>query len=57
MEHTQQEVIRILLERLFFLQLISNATRLAAEDLAYSVIELPTFFGYPVRLETEDGPA
>ncbi len=51
MERAERELIKVLLEHILCLGLISKTTYSRAVDLVYSVVELPEFFQDPVCLE------
>lgn len=53
MESAQRELLSVLLDRVRSLGLISKATYSKAEDLVYSVMDLPELFRYPVCLTKE----
>lgn len=55
MESAQRELVRVLLDHIRALGLISNSTYSRAVDLVHSVIEFPEFFRYPVCLAEEAG--
>jgi hypothetical protein len=46
-ESAHREILRVLLERLFELGLLSKSACQGAEDLVYSMIDFPDFFGDP----------
>lgn len=51
MESAQRELLSVLLDRVRSLGLISKATYSKAEDLVYSVMDLPELLPYPVCLK------
>ncbi len=51
MESAQRELLSVLLDRVRSLGLISKATYSKAEDLVYSVMDLPELLQYPVCLK------
>lgn len=53
MESAQRELVSVLLELVFSLGLISEATYSKAEDLVHSGMDFPEFFRYPVCLAEE----
>lgn len=53
MESAQEEIMSVLLVKLYELGLLSKSTIQAAEDMVHSAIDLPDFFGYPVCLTEE----
>lgn len=53
MESAQEEVMSILLRRLFDLGLLSKSTYQGAAEMVHSMIDFPDFFGYPVCLTEE----
>ena len=55
MESAQRELLSVLLDRVRSLGLISKATYSKAEDLVYSVMDLPELLQYPVCLTKEAG--
>lgn len=48
MESAQKELVKVLLEHIRSLGLISDFTYSKAVDLVHSVIDLPELFQYPV---------
>lgn len=54
MKNTQQEVVSVLLRRIFTLGLISQFTYSKAEDLVHSGMDFPELFRYPMG-EAEEG--
>ena len=48
MDSPQQELVSVLLKRIFSAGLISKATCSSALDLVHSSMEFPDFFRYPV---------
>ena len=53
MESAQRALVSVLLDHIRSLGLISDSTCSGAMDLVHSVIDLPEFFQYPVRLTEE----
>ena len=53
MESAQKELISVLLDRVYFLGLISDFTYSKAVDLVHSVIDFPELFQVPVCLTKE----
>lgn len=53
MESAQRELVSVLLRHVLSLGLISKTTYSQAEDLVYSVMDLPELFKYPVCLTKE----
>ena len=53
MESAQRELVRVLLDRIRTLGLISDFTYSRAMDLVHSVIDFPELFQYPVCLTKE----
>lgn len=53
MESTQKELVKVLLDHIRALGLISDFTYSKAVDLVHSVIDFPEFFQVPVRLPKE----
>lgn len=53
MESVQQALVRVLLDHIRALGLISDFTCSKAVDLVYSAAELPEFFQYPPCLTEE----
>ena len=53
MESAQRELLCVLLNRLYELELIDKSTCLAAEDLVHSGIAIPELFRYSVCLTKE----
>jgi hypothetical protein len=53
MESAQRELVRVLLDRIRTLGLISDFTYSRAMDLVHSVIGFPELFQYPVCLTEE----
>lgn len=55
MENAQRELVRVLLDRIRSLGLISDFTCSRAMDLVHSMADFPEFFGRPVRPAEEAG--
>lgn len=53
MESAQKELVKVLLDHIRALGLISDFTYSRAVDLVHSVIDFPEFFRYPVCLTKE----
>ncbi len=53
MESAQRELVKVLLEHILSLGLISKTTSSKAVDLVHSVIDFPELFQYPVCLTEE----
>ena len=53
MESAQEEIVSVLLRRLFDLGLLSKSTYQGAEDLVHSMLGFQDFLGYPVCLTKE----
>jgi hypothetical protein len=54
LEHTQKDILTVLLGRVFTLGLISEATYQSARNSLASSIDLPELLWYPVCLTKEE---